>query len=113
MTVPSAEAWTGQARRPANAASAVCRAVLAATMRRTSPGRSVSRPSPIGPPQSWTTSVTSRRPDGVGELGDPVDVAPHRVRRSCQRLVRAPESDQVGCHGPQAVRRRGRSITLR
>ena len=71
---PVRAAWQAQASRPARSASAVCSAVLAATTRRTSPGRPPSRPSPIGPPQSWTTRVRSRRPSGVDELGHPVDV---------------------------------------
>ena len=41
--------------------------------------------------------------DGVGELRHPVGMRLHRVRRPRQRLVRAPEADEVGSDGAQAV----------
>ena len=57
FTAPSGVAWQAQVSFPANEGSAVCRTVLAATTRANFFGALANAPSPMGPPQSWTTRV--------------------------------------------------------
>ncbi len=101
MTVPSGPAWQAQASRPARPGSAVCRAVLAATTRRTRPGRAASDAQTDGAAPVLDDQGDVGQPDVGDELRQPVDMGLDRVRRPGHGLVGAPESDQVRGHGAQ------------
>ena len=80
-----------------------CRIVFAAT---TLANRSVSAAStlkPIGPPQSWATSVMSRRSRPIDQAAHPLDVAGERVVGGPHRLVGAAEADVVGRDHPDSA----------
>ena len=85
------------------AGSAVCSAVLAATTRRTSPGRAAEDAQADGAAPVLDDQGQVGEADAADELGHPVDVGLDRVRRTGHRLVGAAEADQVGGHGAQAL----------
>ena len=73
--------------------------VLRITRRETRSGRSTASRSPIGPPQSWTTTVVVTQVELVGEALDRRVVEVVRVVLDPRRLVRAAEAEVVGREG--------------
>ena len=74
----------------------VKRPVLRITSRATRSAFSTAQRSPIGPPQSCTTTVASRRSSASSSAGHVLDVAVVGVPAAVGRLVRAAEAGVVG-----------------
>ena len=94
--------------------SPVGRPVFAATTPANRSGCSATRRSPIRPPQSWPTSVTSRRSRRRRRARAPTRRAGRSVWSAGRgRLVGAAEADQVRRDRPERRRRRAPRMTWR
>ena len=78
--------------------------VFMTTRRATRSGFSTANRKPIGPPQSCTTTVTSRRSSSAAEPRDRIGVAVVGVPLALRRLVGAAEAEVVRCDASCSLR---------
>ena len=118
---PRCRGWPRSAC-PASDGSEVCSTVFVATTRAKRSGAAARVLSPMGPPQSWTTSVTSVQVELLDEARHPCDVAADRCSRSgrwacrtgrsrcCRAPRRAAPAGQHRDHLAVQVRPRGLAV---